>query len=109
VSALRVSVRRRVDGVVVVLTGELDLAEVGRMTRRVLKLEQESPAALFLDLRSLSFLDSSGLQGLVEIDARGRSNGRRVAFIRGPGTVHRLFELTRLEDRVEILDDLPPE
>ena len=107
---LRVNARRRTDGgLVVALTGELDLAEVGRMSRRMAKLEQESPAELYMDLRKLTFLDSSGLQALVDAEARGRAVGRRVVFIRGPSTVQRVFELTRLDERVEMLEDLPPE
>src|SRR5213592_2208454 len=71
---LRVNARRRPDGgVVVALTGELDLAEVGRVSRRMAKLEQDSPAELYMDLRKLTFLDSSGLQALVDAEARGRA------------------------------------
>jgi anti-sigma B factor antagonist len=106
---LRLNARRRPDGVVVALTGELDLGEVGRVARRMAKVELESPPAVFLDLRKLTFLDSSGLQALVEVEARGRAAGRRVVFVRGPSTVHRVFELTRLEERVEFVEDLPPE
>ena len=107
---LRVNARRRPDGgVVVALTGELDLAEVGRVSRRMAKLEQDSPAELYMDLRKLTFLDSSGLQALVDAEARGRAAGRRVVFIQGPSTVQRVFELTRLDERVEMLEDLPPE
>ncbi len=107
---LRVSARRRADGgLVVALIGELDLAEVGRVSRRMAKLEQESPPVVYLDLRKLTFLDSSGLQALVDADTRGRAAGRRMVFIRGPSTVHRVFELTRLEERVEMLEDIPAE
>ncbi len=108
-TVLRVSVKRRGDGLVVALTGELDLAEVERVRRRVRKLDEQSPEILYVDMRGLTFLDSSGLQALVEIDARGRSQGRRVVFVRGPRTVHRLFELTRLDERVEFSDELPPD
>jgi anti-anti-sigma factor len=109
VGALRVSARRRPDGIVVVLTGELDLADAGRLRGRALKLDRDAPAVLYVDLRNLTFLDSSGLQALVEIDARVRADGRRVVFVRGPSTVHRVFELTRLAERVEFVEDLPPE
>jgi anti-sigma B factor antagonist len=106
---LQMNSRRRPDGgLVVALTGELDLAEVGRVSRRMARLEQESPPVVYLDLRRLTFLDSSGLQALVDTDVRGRAAGRRVVFIRGPRTVHRVFELTRLDERVEMLEDLPP-
>ncbi|MDP9342709.1 MAG: STAS domain-containing protein [Actinomycetota bacterium] len=106
---LRVNLQRRADGVAVVLTGELDLAEVGRVARRLAKVEQEAPPVVYVDLRKLTFLDSSGLQALVDVDARGRAAGRRVLFIRGPRTVQRVFEVTRLEERVEFLEDLPLE
>jgi anti-anti-sigma factor len=109
VSALRVSVKRRSDGVAVVLAGELDLAEIERVRRRMRKLEEERPDLVYVDLRELTFMDSTGLQALVEIDGRARPDGRRVVFVRGSRVVQRLFDLTRLDERLEFVDDLPPE
>jgi anti-sigma B factor antagonist/stage II sporulation protein AA (anti-sigma F factor antagonist) len=109
VTALRISVNRREDGVAVSLSGELDLAEVERIRRRMRKVDEERPEVLYVDLRRLSFLDSSGLQALVEIDGQARADGRRAVFVRGDRAVQRLFELTRLDERLEFVDELPAE
>ena len=34
-----------------------------------------------------------------------RENGRRVVLVRGPDQVQRVFTITRLEERLEMVDD----
>ena len=38
-------------------------------------------------------------------DDRARKGGRRLAIVSGPPTVSRVFELTQLDRRLEIVDD----
>ena len=58
-----------------------------------------------LDLSKLTFLDSTGLRCLVTADERARDEGRRVVIVRGPEPVQRVFSITRLEERLEMVDD----
>ena len=58
-----------------------------------------------LDLSKLTFLDSTGLRCLVTADERAREAGRRVVIVRGPDAVQRVFTITRLEERLEMVDD----
>ncbi len=91
--------------VTVSLKGELDLSSVGKVEEELERAEKDGPALLVLDLSQLSFLDSTGLRAVVTADERARSNGRRLVIVRGPDPVQRVFAITRLEERLEMVDD----
>jgi anti-anti-sigma factor len=91
--------------VTVSLKGELDLSSVGKVEEELERVEKDGPSVLVLDLSQLSFLDSTGLRAVVTADERARSNGRRLVIIRGPDPVQRVFAITRLEERLEMVDD----
>jgi anti-anti-sigma factor len=50
-------------------------------------------------------MDSSGLRLVVLADMRAREAGRRFALVRGKETVHRVFEITRMSDRLDFVED----
>jgi anti-anti-sigma factor len=91
--------------VTVSLKGELDLSSVGKVEEELERVEKDGPSVLVLDLSQLSFLDSTGLRAVVTADERARSNGRRLVVVRGPDPVQRVFAITRLEERLEMVDD----
>jgi anti-sigma B factor antagonist len=94
------------DGLVhVALRGELDLSTVGKVQAELRRVEASSPPVVVLDLSRLTFLDSTGLRCLVTADERARDAGRRVVIVRGPDAVQRVFSITRLEERLEMVDD----
>jgi anti-anti-sigma factor len=96
------------DGQVTVsLKGELDLSSVGKVEEELKRVEADEPSLLILDLSQLSFLDSTGLRAVVTADERARENGRRLVVVRGPVAVQRVFSITRLEERLEMVDDAP--
>ena len=90
---------------VVTVSGELDLAAAGDAEQRLRPLEGRQVATLVVDLRRVSFIDSSGLRLIVALDARARANGRRVLIIRGSDQVDRVFKITRLETQLTFVDD----
>ncbi|HLM10549.1 MAG TPA: STAS domain-containing protein [Thermoleophilaceae bacterium] len=95
------------DGLVhVALEGELDLSTVGKVQEELRRVEADRPAVVVLDLARLTFLDSTGLRCLVSADERAREAGRRVVIVRGPEPVQRVFSITRLEERLEMVDDV---
>jgi anti-sigma B factor antagonist len=107
VEILAVSTEDR-DGLVhMALVGELDLSSVPKVQEELRRVEAGSPATLVLDLSKLTFLDSTGLRCIVTADERARNEGRRIVIVRGPDAVQRVFAITRLEDRLEIVDDAP--
>jgi anti-anti-sigma factor len=90
----------------VALVGELDLSTVAKVQEELRRVEERSPATVVLDLSKLSFLDSTGLRCIVTADERARDQERRMVIIRGPEPVQRVFAITRLDERLEMVDDL---
>ncbi len=85
--------------------GELDLSGAGVLEAELDRLiEDPGLSAVVLDLRGLEFMDSSGLRLVVLVDMKAREAGRRFSLVRGDDTVHRVFEITRMSDRLEFVD-----
>ena len=94
------------DGLVqVTLRGELDLSTVGKVDDELQRWEGSDAGIVLLDLSKLTFLDSTGLRCVVRADERAREDGRRLVVVKGPEAVQRVFEITRLEERLELVDD----
>ena len=89
------------------LVGELDLSSVAKVQEELRRIEADAPATLVVDLSKLTFLDSTGLRCIVTADERARNEGRKIVIVRGPDAVQRVFAITRLEERLEIVDDAP--
>ena len=90
----------------VVLTGELDLSTIEKVEQELARVDGTGPETVALDLSRLTFLDSSGLRVIVSADKRARRENRRFVVVRGPETVQRVFAITRLDEQLELVDDL---
>ena len=87
------------------LEGELDIATTPSADAELRRVEQSGARVIVLDLRALTFMDSTGLRLLVSADARARRGEHRLAIVRGPAVVQRVFELTGLDARLDVVDD----
>jgi anti-anti-sigma factor len=105
VAELGIETRSQDDVTVVALTGEFDLAAVQKFDDALRDLEADDPRVLVVDLNNLQFMDSSGLRALVMADNRAKRAERRLAIVPGPHVVRRVFEITQLEDRLDLIDD----
>ena len=90
---------------VLALKGELDISGIARVEEELRQVEEKSPGAVVLDLRGLTFMDSSGLRLVLEADMRARREARRFAIVPGPESVHRVFLIALLDKRLEFVDD----
>ena len=54
-----------------------------------------------VDLREVSFLDSSGLRLLLQLNQELSEAGRRLVVVQGPRRVARVFELTGAESELD--------
>jgi anti-anti-sigma factor len=88
----------------VALTGDLDLSTAKRAEQAIEDAEKAGRSLLVIDLRRLSFMDSTGLRVIVSADKRAKRAGRRAVIVQGPAAVRRVFEITRLDERLEIVD-----
>jgi len=93
------------DGTVkLVLSGEFDLSSASLIEDVLKEIEAQHPPVLLLDLRELTFMDSTGLRVMVSADARARDDSRRLAIVQGPEPVHRVFRITGLDDHLDIVE-----
>ena len=84
--------------------GEIDMATVPVVETHLSELQAAGFGQVTLDLRGVSFLDSTGLRMILEWDARSRADGFAFSLVAGPPTVQRLFELTRTTARLKFVD-----
>jgi anti-sigma B factor antagonist len=96
-SAFEVAVIPERTAVRVAPTGELDIATCQELRVALDELWDLGWTDVVLDLRGLTFMDSSGVQILVENHRRATRTGARFSIIDGPGPVSRVLELTGLE------------
>jgi anti-anti-sigma factor len=89
----------------VTLRGELDLMASAELEPELDRLAGAPGVdVVALDLRGLEFLDSSGLRLVVVTERRLDEAGRRLVLVRGPHPVQRVFEITRMTERLEFVD-----
>jgi anti-sigma B factor antagonist len=100
-------IRSSGDVVVAELSGELDLATAGSLTRRLLLILEEPISGLVLDLRKLSFVDSNGLRVAVTIDRVAREKGIPFSIVRACDEVHSVFCVAGLDKILPLVDELP--
>ena len=90
---------------VVAPRGELDLFTVEEV-EAALRAREEPCDRVVLDLRAVTFLDTSGMRLVVEAVHELDREGLRFALVRGRPEVQRLFAIARLDDRLPFFDDL---
>lgn len=89
------------------LVGELDMASAGALEREMNQIEDRCGAdKLVVDLSDLRYVDSSGLDALVNIADAARTRRFQLELTRGHAGLHKVFELTGL-DRVLPFSDEP--
>jgi anti-anti-sigma factor len=92
-------------GPVVALSGEIDLAAVDAVEKKVRALVEGQPDVLVLDLRRVEFMDSSGLRLVLRLDQEQRERQGRLVLVRGGRRVARVLELTGADRQLEMVDD----
>ena len=100
----RVDVEPARESVRVAPVGELDIATVDKLQDEVARLLATGFEKIVLDLRGVRFLDSTGLRLVLELDAAARTASHELCVIRGSDVVHRIFEVTQVEDRINFVD-----
>ena len=95
------------DAVTIALEGDLDISGVPTLEKELKRLEGQGPAHIILDLRELMFLDSSGLRAIVAADSRARREGWKLTVVKGPETVSRVFSITLMDKRLNLVDGPP--
>ena len=104
-STLSLHTYREPDSVRVALSGELDLSSALVFEEQLRRVEEEcQPKLLVLDLRSLKFMDSTGLRLILSAHARALKEDRKLAIVEGGEAVRRIFRLTGVLERLNVMD-----
>ena len=74
--------------------GELDIDMAGQIRQQLENATATGAKRVVLDLHGVPFLDSTGLQLVLEADAASRAQGWEFGLIGGPADVQRVFDLT---------------
>jgi anti-sigma B factor antagonist len=85
------------DRAIVRLRGELDLATRPELLSAVESAEATGLPVVEMDLRELTFIDSTGIGSLLAVTDRGRKNGHRVEFLLGHGPVDRTLRIAGVD------------
>ncbi len=86
------------------IVGELDLANAEQLERELLRVEATDALTIIVDLSGLTFMDSTGLRAVLRAHARSRADSNRLALLRGPASVQRLFELCGVSELLPFAD-----
>jgi len=99
---LRMSVSRGAEPRIVVLEGELDLSNAPSLQAEFVGTLEDLHGDLVLDIGALSFMDSSGLAMFVTLHKALESRGANLVISNPTPGVRRLFQITSLEDVLDI-------
>ena len=86
--------------------GDLDLDTAHRVESALTGLREEGYGDLVLDLRELTFMDSTGLRLVIRWHTAARDEGFGFAIVPGPEVVQRVFKLTGMDSQVTVAE--PP-
>jgi anti-anti-sigma factor len=84
--------------------GELDIATAGRLEQAVDEATAGAVPELVLDLRELTFMDSTGLRTLAQANAKAGQTGTVLSIWRGPRQIDRVLEISGLGPLLPLAD-----
>jgi anti-anti-sigma factor len=100
----RVDVTREPDTVRISPVGEVDAATIGGVREHINDAMATGTGRLILDLREITFLDSTALHLAVETNDWAARNGVEFAIIPGSPAVQRTFHVAQLTERLPFVD-----
>jgi anti-sigma B factor antagonist len=87
--------------------GEIDLASVDELDAKLRTLRETGFDHLVLDLRGVTFMDSTGLRLILSWDDAAREDGIDFSLVPGAPAVQRLFEITGVLGRLAFVERDP--
>jgi anti-anti-sigma factor len=89
------------------LAGELDLATAAAVEHELRRVELTDAHVTAIDLRELTFIESTGIRLILEAYMRSSEGGHRLVVVRGSEAIQRLFRTCDVERRLPFVDRLP--
>jgi anti-sigma B factor antagonist len=94
------AVERRDTTITVRPEGEVDLLTAGQISEAANAAMGDGADRLVLDLSGVTFIDSTGLRTVVEVDRAARRRGMELVLRPADDRVQRVFALSGLLDRL---------
>jgi anti-sigma B factor antagonist len=85
------------DGVVIAPRGELDMATIGAVEKELRQARNAGFERLVLDLRGLTFMDSTGLHLVTRWTNEASRDGFKFEIEPGPPSIQRVFKLAQMD------------
>jgi anti-sigma B factor antagonist len=93
-------INKGADSILIVLSGELDLGSAPQLEEAFEFAQRNEVRHVTVDLRDLTFLDSTGVRVFLEADLATRNGRAGISFIAGPRKVMQVLEITAVGDRL---------
>jgi anti-anti-sigma factor len=84
--------------------GEIDIASAGTLECRVAELTEAGFGHVVVDLRRVSFMDSTAIRLLLFEHRRARAAGTRFSIILGDDDVCRPLQIAGVVDHLDVVD-----
>lgn len=105
----RCETRRNGDAWWVRPVGELDIDTAPQLEHELVRARASGAARLVLDLRALTFMDSTGLRLVIRWDKAARAEGFEFAIVPGSEVIQRVIRLTGMDEHLPVADPPPDE
>jgi anti-anti-sigma factor len=87
------------------ITGELDIATAPQVDDAAGALLREGVSELRIDLRDITFIDSSGLRLLIALHNRATAEGWELSLIRPSGRSLSVFQITGADENLPFVEE----
>jgi len=102
---VQIAARHSEGWVIFDLSGDIDLAHSPAMRKVLLgEIKEKQTPKVFLNLKEVRYIDSSGIASLVEGLKASRDHGSRLILYGLSSSVREVMELSRLQKIFEIYD-----
>ncbi len=88
-------------------SGELDIATTPEVEQAFAAAIADGMREIVLDLRELTFMDSTGLRALAQANARAEECGVELSIVRGSHQIRRVIEISGLGSLLPLVDEPP--
>ncbi|MGB7847512.1 MAG: STAS domain-containing protein [Candidatus Acidiferrum sp.] len=103
---MQIAARHSEGWVILDLSGDIDLAHSPAMRKVLLgEIKEKHTAKVFLNLKNVRYIDSSGIASLVEGLKASRDLGSRMILYALSPSVREVMELSRLQKIFEIYEN----
>lgn len=86
-------------------SGEIDLATAPKLREGLELAEEQVSSGLVVDLRAVTFIDSTGIGELVGCHRRSRERDVPLAFVVPEGTIRKILSVTGMDAVFDLHDD----